>query len=169
MAEDADASALAALSIEVWLGTYLRNGINAVFADYVLSEFTAEKFRNLIADDSHRITVSQNSDGIDGFIRVTKGPRPPEGPVSRVEISTLYVQPRHHGCGLGAVLLNQGLQIARNWGEPAPWLTTNWENHAAIGFYQHQGFEITGRTYFTVDDQAYPNEILMYQPDRSAG
>ncbi|WP_311202217.1 hypothetical protein [Leisingera sp. S132] len=32
-----DCSSLAALSIEVWAGTYLRNGISAHFADYVLA------------------------------------------------------------------------------------------------------------------------------------
>jgi len=43
LARQSDASSIAALSIEVWLGTYLRRGINPFFNDYVLSEFTREK------------------------------------------------------------------------------------------------------------------------------
>jgi diamine N-acetyltransferase len=45
-AEQRDASSLAVVSIEVWLNTYSREGVVPLFADYVLSEFTAQKFRN---------------------------------------------------------------------------------------------------------------------------
>ncbi|RQP15983.1 MAG: GNAT family N-acetyltransferase, partial [Brucella intermedia] len=66
-AQISDASVLAAISIEVWLGTYIRRGVNAFFADYVLSEFTEEKFRSLIEDADEHIVVSENKDGLDGF------------------------------------------------------------------------------------------------------
>ena len=36
-AEERDASSLAAVSIEVWVNTYLRDGVSPVFADYVLA------------------------------------------------------------------------------------------------------------------------------------
>ena len=38
-----DASSIAAISIEVWIGTYLKRGVNAFFADYALQEFTPAK------------------------------------------------------------------------------------------------------------------------------
>lgn len=66
-----DASSLAALSIEVWIGTYLRNGVSKFIADYALSTFTAQIFEAFIADENEIILVSDNSDGIDGFVRVT--------------------------------------------------------------------------------------------------
>jgi hypothetical protein len=43
-AEQRDASSLAEVSIEVWLNTYLREGVSSFFADDVLSEFTAQNF-----------------------------------------------------------------------------------------------------------------------------
>jgi hypothetical protein len=69
-AEERDASSLAALSIEVWLNTYLRDGVSPLFADYVLSEFTAQKFRDSIGDPNLAICVSENRMGIDGFVTV---------------------------------------------------------------------------------------------------
>ncbi|MGR3760545.1 GNAT family N-acetyltransferase [Roseobacteraceae bacterium NS-SX3] len=159
-----DAAALAALSVEVWLGTYLRRGVSSFFADYALGEFTADKFRALLAQDSERLIVSQNVEGIDGYIRLSNGRPPPEGPGSSAEIATLYVQPRHHGKGIGEALLQSGLEVCAGWGAASPWLTTNWENVRAIRFYQRQGFKITGRTDFRIGGEAYPNEILVYRP-----
>ena len=162
-AEPEDASSLAALSVEVWLGTYLRRGISGFFADYVFAELTPQRMGQHLARDTETFLVSQNSEGIDGFIRLSQGARPPTGQGSALEITTLYVQPRHHGRGLGRALLQAGLDQARAMDAPHPWLTTNAENTPAIAFYQRQGFAITGRTHFRIGDQAYPNEVLTYQ------
>lgn len=159
-----DASSLAALSIEVWLSTYLRHGVNSLFADYVFSELTPARFQSLLQQKSETFIVSQNIEGIDGFIRISEGQSPPAGPGSAVEIATLYVQPRHHGRGLGQTLLQAGLQCCADLAAPAPWLTTNSENTAAIGFYQRMGFEITGETAFCLGSQSYPNTLLTYCP-----
>ncbi|MAQ83483.1 MAG: GNAT family N-acetyltransferase [Maritimibacter sp.] len=156
-----DASSLAAISIEVWIGTYIRNGVNGFFADYALSTFTADRFEALLGDPGESVIVSENRDGIDGFVRVTRDRAAPEGVASHTEITTLYVQPRHKGRGLGKALLAEGIAIARARGATSVWLTTNSENTDAIGFYQSQGFRVVGRTHFRIGDEAYPNEILL--------
>ncbi len=71
IANQSDASSIAAISIEVWVGTYLKKGVSAFFADYALEEFTVQKIRNLIDDPTQFILVSLNEEGIDGFIRVS--------------------------------------------------------------------------------------------------
>jgi ribosomal protein S18 acetylase RimI-like enzyme len=165
-ATPSDASSLAALSIEVWIGTYLRHGVNGFFADYALAEFTAAKLARLLADPAQSFTVSQNEDGIDGFIRLSLGHPAPAGIASPTEIATLYVQPRHHGKGIGRALLAGGLDIARASGAPSVWLAVNSENTAAIGFYLSQGFQNMGRTHFRIGAQQYPNEVLVYRLSR---
>lgn len=149
--------------MEVWLGTYLRHGISGFFADYVFDALTPDRFRDHLASPCETFIVSQNREGIDGFIRVTEGPEPPEGQGSSVEIATLYVQPRHHGRGIGQALLQAGVQVAADLGASQPWLTTNAENTAAIAFYRRQGFEVTGQTFFKIGGEAYPNVVLTYQ------
>lgn len=158
-----DASALAAISIEVWVGTYLRQGVSAFFAEYVLSEFTAAKFAAIISDANEYVLVSQNAEGIDGFIRVTAGAKAPVSGCSDTEVTTLYVQPRHHGKALGKALLNAALDHCREQGVNAVWLATNSENTPAIGFYLSQGFEQVGHTHFRVKDQAYLNNVYSYE------
>lgn len=161
-AQISDASVLAAISIEVWLGTYIRQGVNAFFADYVLSEFTEEKFRSLIEDADEHIVVSENKDGLDGFTRISSKSAAPIDNCSTMEISTLYVQPRHHGNGIGRALLQEALRHARDAKVPSVWLTTNSENTSAINFYTSQGFERIGTTHFRIQNQAYLNDVFRY-------
>ncbi len=158
-----DASSLAAISMEVWIGTYLRNGVNAFFADYALSEFTAVKFEAIIADDDEHIIVSENEDGIDGFIRLSFDSAAPVPGCSATEVKTLYVQPRHHGKGIGKGLLNEGLGRCAELGIDSVWLTVNSGNTSALAFYSALDFETIGQTHFRIADQAYLNEVLQRQ------
>ncbi|AGT08549.1 GNAT family N-acetyltransferase [Paracoccus aminophilus] len=159
-ASRADAPILAALSIEVWLGTYIRRGISAFFAQYALSEFTSEKFAALLDNPDEQFIVSENEDGLDGFIRLSQRKPAPVPDCFPFEISTLYVRPRHHGKGIGRGLLEAGMNHARAFGAPSLWLATNAENAPAIAFYLRQGFEQVGTTEFQIGDAAYPNDVF---------
>lgn len=158
-----DASSIAAISIEVWIGTYLKKGVSAFFADYALSEFTTATTQSFISDPTQFILVSENEDGIDGFLRVSSGCKAPVVGCSEMEISTLYVQPRHHGKGIGKRLLNAAIQHARDENAKSIWLTTNAENTPAIAFYLSQGFEQIGETQFRIQEEGYLNNVYSYQ------
>ncbi len=162
-AVEGDASSIAALSIEVWLGTYIKHGINAFFADYALAEFTAPKIEALISDPHEYIVVSENDEGIDGVIRVSHGKVAPVPGCSDTEISTLYVQPRHHGNGVGKRLLHAAQLHCREQGTQSVWLATNSENAPAINFYLSQGFVHVGHTHFRLQDRAYLNNVYVCQ------
>ena len=162
-AKISDASSLAAISIEVWIGTYLKRGVSAFFANYALSEFTTLKSEKLVADSNQFILVSENDEGIDGFIRVSSGSTAPVSGCSSMEISTFYVQPRHHGIGIGKMLLHAALEHCRKRGAESVWLTTNAENAPAIAFYLKHGFEHVGETYFRVEDKGYLNNVYSYR------
>lgn len=157
-----DASSLAALGLEVWLNTYLRNGVNAFFADYALEHFTAARFEEILARTDQAILVSQNTTGIDGFIHVASGATAPVPACSDLEIVKLYVQPRHQGSGAGGRLLDAGLRYCASTRRPNVWLAVNAENERATEFYLRKGFAKAGETLFRIDDQSYPNHVLRY-------
>ena len=155
-----DASSLAALSIEVWVGTYLRKGVSKFFADYALSEFTAAKFEAVIESDHDIILVTDNSDGIDAYIRIAFDSEAPVACISMTEIKTFYVQPRHQAKGIGKRLLGAALGECVERGITSLWLTVNSENRSAIDFYEAQGFSKIGETAFRINDASYPNEVM---------
>lgn len=155
-----DASSLAALSMEVWLATYIRHGVNAFFADYALDRFTAAKFSAILSGSGEHVLVSDNAEGIDGFLRLSAGQEAGVAGCSPVEIASLYVQPRHQGRGIGAHLLAAALKRCRAQGVDRPWLAVNSENTGAIGFYERQGFRRVGQTHFRIREARYLNEIM---------
>ena len=168
-AEERDASSLAAVSIEVWVNTYLRDGISPVFADYVLAEFTAQKFRNAIGDPDMAIWVSENRTGIDGFVKVCSTAAPPLADCSPLEITTLYVQPRHQAGGKGGALLRHALDHCRSIGGENAWLTVEAENRRAIDFYLRHGFTRIGSTDFVIADQGLRKLCDESRPSEFAG
>lgn len=148
------------MSIEVWLGTYLREGVSGFFADYVLSEFTAEKFGNSLSDPELSIWVSDNRIGIDGFVAVCSAATPPLASCSPLEITTLYVQPRHQSSGRGAALLQRAMDHCRSIGGQSVWLKVNTKNGRAVEFYLRHGFKKIGSTHFRIADSAYENFVM---------
>ncbi len=155
-----DASSLAAVATEVWLNTYMRNGVSAFFAEYALEQFTKARFEEVLSQPNCAIWVSQNSVGIDGFVRISKEVEPPLDECSDLEISTLYVQPRHQGSGTGGQLLATALQFAGSTGRPNVWLAVNAENTRATEFYLRKGFAKIGETKFQIENEPYPNYVL---------
>lgn len=87
-ARKSDAASLAALSIEVWISTYLRHGVSAFFAEFALSEFTTARFEALLEEGKDLLIVSENRDGIDGYIRLAEGRPAPIDGLSDLEIVT---------------------------------------------------------------------------------
>lgn len=158
-----DASSIAAISIEVWVGTYLKRGVSPFFADYVMEEFTLNKIEKRISDPAQLFLVSENEQGIDGFIQVSSDSTAPVDGCSKTEISTFYVQPHHHGKGIGKRLLNAALQHCRDQSVESVWLATNAENGPAIAFYLAQGFLHVGETHFRIDEEAYLNNVYSYR------
>lgn len=163
-AKNTDASAIAALSIEVWINTYLRDGINGTFAEYVLKEFTKENFETILTDPAETILVSENLNGIDGYIRLTRDKSCDSAIASPLEITTLYVQPRHQSKHIGLNLLKAGITYCADQTHAHPWLAVNSENERAIKFYLRNGFKKDGQTYFVLGGEKYLNEILVYSP-----
>ena len=156
-AERADASSLAALALEVWFATYIRHGINAHFADFALAHFTPDRFRGWIDDPRHILITSQNRDGIDGFVHIDCNSPDPVGGSVQTELTSLYIQPRHQGRGLGRDLLRAGLATQ----DGRIWLAVNCENDKARAFYHAHDFTKLGETDFKIGDQRYPNDILI--------
>lgn len=68
-------------------------------------------------------------------------------------LEALFVAPEKHGMGIGTMLIGSVLR-------DHPGLTTdvNEQNQSALGFYEHQGFERTGRS--PVDGQGRPYPLV---------
>lgn len=66
-------------------------------------------------------------------------------------MEALFIDPAHRGAGIGAIMIDYALAVH-------PSLTTdvNEQNAQAVGFYEHMGFERTGRSDLDGQGRPYP-------------
>ena len=68
LAQSKDANNLAALAIQVWLHTYATAGIRSVLSEYVLTEFTEEKFQKIIGAPDQIVIVAEIDRHLVGYV-----------------------------------------------------------------------------------------------------
>lgn len=155
-AQSRDATKLAALSVEVWLHTYARNGISSVFADYVLESFTANHDRQII--------ICEQEDNLLGYIALDfKAPVPKvlNIPANAVEISTLYVRLHHAGRGIGQALIEQARHAVSARQISHIWLSVLHNNQRALHFYQQQGMLRQSSIWFELSGERHENYLMI--------
>jgi ribosomal protein S18 acetylase RimI-like enzyme len=156
----ADAANLAALSIEVWLHTYARDGIRQAFSDYVLREFAAARFAEHLSDSRQTVVKCERDGHLLGYLRMAFDAPCPTMPELTTEIATLYVRARHARQGIGNRLLAEASDICRARGVNGFWLCVNHENAPAIRFYEAQQFQRNGSNYFELGAERHENFVL---------
>lgn len=79
--------------------------------------------------------------------------------INEQKLEMLFIDPQQRGKGIGKALLNHALQQFNITS-----VDVNEQNPQAIGFYQHQGFTIIGRSPTDGQGQPYPLLHMEYQP-----
>lgn len=76
-----------------------------------------------------------------------------------IELGQLYALPGHTGSGIGAKLMEWGLEVARAGGHDAVLLSVYAENFGAQRFYQRHGFAKIADITFKVGDHLDPEYL----------
>lgn len=156
-----DAHRIAVLAVQVWLHTYATDGINDEIAQYVLSEFTPDKYLQSLSAPSTHFFVAEHDENLVGYAVITVGVSCPTGANSIVELQTLYVQEHYIGHGVGKSLLQAAEARARQQSGSTLWLKVNAKNDRAIAFYAHHGYSKAGTAYFVLGEGRYENHVLI--------
>lgn len=66
-------------------------------------------------------------------------------------MEALFIDPEHRGAGVGAIMIDYAVAV-----HPALTTDVNEQNAQAVGFYEHMGFERTGRSELDSQGRPYP-------------
>ncbi|OBT57736.1 hypothetical protein VE04_01917 [Pseudogymnoascus sp. 24MN13] len=116
-----------------------------------------------LKDPLKDMVVASNQDGtILGFALLTRGSVEPclSHLESTVELQRIYVDPDHHGKGVGRLLANKLEDIARDEGFKHIWLGVWEENHNAQGMYEKLGYRRVGHHDFTIGEIVQTDDIM---------
>jgi ribosomal protein S18 acetylase RimI-like enzyme len=166
LALSTDAKNLAALAIQVWLHTYAWKGIRASLSEYVLTEFTEEKFQKIIDAPDQIVIVAEIDKHLVAYAALKFDQAREDVPHTNAELATLYVQEHFTKKNIGSKLLAACAQHAqiRN-GNPAFWLKVNHQNTRAINFYRKHGYTQCGTFFFELDGELHENFVLARRSD----
>ena len=156
-----DAENLTALTIEVWLHTYATEGISSTISHHVLTEYTPNKFEELLRNPGSLILVAETNNHLIGYALVAFDISGPSKDLT-TELATLYVQEHFLRRGVGSALLQAvHEETKKRTGSPRIWLTVNARNAGAIAFYQSRGFTPQGTAYFELGGMKHENHVLV--------
>ena len=131
------------------------------FDQYMTKNFNLEKISEEYNNpESHFYFACQGDDTV-GYLKLNQGKAQTENALQNaLEIERIYVRPGLQGSGIGQLLFDKGLEVARKNTFDWVWLGVWDKNTAAIRFYERNGFEKFATHPFKLgsDDQT---DILM--------
>lgn len=121
----------------------------------VAGEFGREGVRYLLAMDG---------DEIAGFLKLRRSPIPDDVPLENaLEVQQLYVSPNQQRRGIGRLLTDRAVSIAREQQIDGLWLSVWQEAHWAVRFYQAYGYHMSGTADFWLGKSHF-TDFLMWLP-----
>lgn len=159
-----DLDDLVSLGIETYRDTFRGMTSEPVMGEYLRTAFDREKIRRELSDPGSTFLFLEVDGRVAGYLKVNEGEaqtdlREAEG----LEIERIYLRQEFQGRGLGRVLLEKGLEIARRKGKRYAWLGVWEKNTPAIGFYERMGFAKSGTHDFFMGPERQ-TDYLMRRP-----
>jgi ribosomal protein S18 acetylase RimI-like enzyme len=156
----ADADCLAALSIQVWLQAYARDGVRPALARHVLNELSGARFAADLQSGRDHWLLAHEGVHVLGYARWSlPAPCVVDGRPG-AELKTLYVMPRFAGRGLGRQLVNAAAQRCRDQHCASLWASVWSGNDEALAFYRHQQFAVVGESRYSFEGETHPNTVV---------
>ena len=155
-AQETDCINLVALSLEVWIQTYSKDGIRTENSQYALSTFTETYFMKFLTNPNYRLLVFTEDIYLRGYALINLESRF-EHEKNGFEIEKLYVQNAFQRQGIGQSLLSE---IIARYGKRF-WLYS-WVRNASTEFYRKFGFRHIGHYQFTFENTTIDNHVFAY-------
>ena len=156
-----DATTIAALAVQVFLDTYVTEGVRPDLAQEAFTEYGVDAFASRLVDPGRRFMLAEHATALLGFAETIVTLRDaPVAALAGAELVRLYVQPNAQRRGIGRRLLLEAERAVADACLPALWLTA-WEgNERARRFYAAQGYEDVGATRYAFQGRTYGNRVF---------
>lgn len=164
----ADPSEILQISLvlkQVYLETYAIEGVTKLFADFINEQFSEEKIMREMQSAAFDFWVATCDENPIGVLKVAYDLPCPNASFSAPEINKLYIMRRFFKKGIGRSLMAFAEKALKEKGEKKVWLQVWAENEGAIEFYKKVGYEVIGDVWFWIEENKYPNQVLVKKLD----
>ncbi len=156
-----DASNLAALCCKTFYDTYHVFNTKENMEMFLEQHFTINKIINELNDVANTFVLLFERDELCGYAKITESKAPVRlVSLAVIEIARIYSIKEKIGKGIGKLLMDECVAIAKQKKKQFIWLGVWKENKRAISFYQKNGFEIFDEQNFILGKDVQ-NDWLM--------
>jgi GNAT superfamily N-acetyltransferase len=150
----ADAEAVRAVYLESFDDTFGHLYATDDYATFLATQ-DLPRWQAQLTDPAYAVYLAERDGAVAGFAKLTPVSLPID-PTDRpgIELSQLYVLPRHKGQGIAPVLMDWVMAEARRRGAADIYLSVWTENHRARRFYARYGFIEVKPYHFMVGNHA---------------
>lgn len=156
-----DLDALVAIARTTYIDSFASLNTGENMAKYLAENLTREKLSAELDNPHSVFFFARHAGEVIGYLKLNTGPAQTEQQDSTaLEIERIYAHQAWHGKGIGQLLLDKALAVARDRQASFVWLGVWEKNPRAIRFYDKNRFKPFGRHVFMMGDDPQ-TDILM--------
>jgi diamine N-acetyltransferase len=154
-------SQLQKIGRQTFFETFAESNTEENMKTYLNEGFSEEKLQEELNNPASLFFFAKIGDEVIGYLKLNFGASQTElKDESALEIERIYVLKEYHGKGVGQILYNYALDIARDQKVNYVWLGVWEENPRAISFYKKNGFVEFDKHIFKLGDDEQ-TDIMM--------
>lgn len=129
--------------------------------EYLDLTYNPEKIARSIGKESNVYFIAYMENVAVGFAKLKKNSLESRiRSVAQMELQKIYVLSYYHGSGAGAALMGAITDYAQQQQPDYLWLHVHVGNEKALRFYLKNGFNISGKHYFTIGAQTFEFHMM---------
>ncbi|KEO81195.1 GNAT family N-acetyltransferase [Tumebacillus flagellatus] len=158
----ADVHALQTISMETFDETFRATNDPESLDAYLEKAFTLEKLEKELANPDSFFYFAYVNEELAGYLKVNiNGAQSDKVIDDALEIERIYIRSAYQRHGLGKVLIQKSIDIAREKNKQNMWLGVWEKNEKAIRFYKGMGFVLHGAHSFYMGDEEQTDLIMI--------
>ncbi|RAL24107.1 GNAT family N-acetyltransferase [Thermoflavimicrobium daqui] len=157
-----DLSALQELAYQTFEATFRDLTSPSNMNAYLKKAFNKEQVKKELLNPSSTFFFLYVNNQLAGYIKMNVNDAQTDVVDSNsLEIERIYIRKEYQGMGLGKILINKAIKIAKNTGKTLVWLGVWEKNLEAIAFYKKMGFKERGTHPFYMGDEELSDYIMI--------
>ncbi len=156
-----DAALIADMSRETFYDTFAASNTKENIDKFLNEQFTRELLMQEVGAERNIFLLAYDDQTPVGYVRLRENNNPPGlGTDRSIEIARIYVVKNYVGTGIGKMLMQRSLEIAREKNHDTVWLGVWEHNRRAIDFYTAWGFEKFSEHDFILGDDVQKDWLM---------
>jgi len=156
-----DIDELQKISRDTFFETFAHSTSKENMLDYLENNFSKEQLSKEIEQEHSEFYFAKLEDAVIGYLKINYSVAQTElNDQKSLEVERIYIVREYYRKGVGQLLLNFALQIAKQQQMDYVWLGVWEENHRAIQFYLKNGFITFDKHVFMLGDEAQTDYMM---------